>query len=257
MVPSARQTEVPETVRFVNDAEVPHTDEEKRLVDETAVVTKDVINALLAVAFVANKFDEFRLVIVPVGAEIEPVTFTKPIVEVPIRPVPAVSAEIVPFVAVKAPKVAVVPETVVPQRLVAKKFVEVAELIKAVVRLAEVPQSVVAKRLVDVVLPPVAFVQVSCARFEGERTFKLVNVAFEPTTFVNDAFVAKRLVEVEFVAVAFVAIKFVTVLVPAVSETTLRSLMIPDAAESVVKVAFVPTTFTLKRFVEVEFVATN
>ncbi len=59
------------------------------------------------------------------------------------------------------------------------------------------------------------------------------------------------------VVVPFVAIRLVIVLVPAVNETTVRSLMTPEAAERVVKVALVPTTLTLKRLVEVAFVATN
>ena len=163
-----------------------------------------------------------------------------------------VRAVMVPFAAVTAPKVAVVPETVVPQRFMAKKFVEVAELTNAVVKLAEVPQSVVAKRLVEVVFVPVALVHVRFESVDGESTVRLVNVALVPTMLV-----AKRLVEVLLVVVPFVAIRLVIVLVPAVNETTARSLMTPEAAESVVKVALVPTIFTLKRLVEVAFVATN
>lgn len=251
---------------------VPHTDEEKRFVDVEAPDTKEVTKAfvdvvevktpfvankrvavalvvvlLVTVALVEKKLVELALVVVPFvavkrvkfasGANKVPVTLIKPNVEVPTRPEPIATIEKVAFVKL---------------RFVPPSVLIVAEFINAVVKLAEVPQSVVAKRLVEVVLVPVALVQVRFERVDGERTFKLVNVALVPTMLV-----AKRLVEVLLVVVLFIAIRLVTVDVPAVNETTARSLMTPEAAERVVKVAFVPTTFTLKRLVEVAFVATN
>lgn len=91
MVPSARQTCWPATRRFVNEAFVPQTLEEKRLVDETAPVISEVIKPFVAVAFVRKPFVAKRFVVVtlvavafvvtrpaiePVAAEIPPETFT-------------------------------------------------------------------------------------------------------------------------------------------------------------------------------------
>lgn len=59
--------------------------------------------------------------------------------------------------------------------------------------------------MVEVVLTPVAFVQIISVKDEGERTERLVNVALAPTRFV-----AKKLVLVLLVVVALVAKKFTT-----------------------------------------------
>lgn len=94
------------------------------------------------------------------------------------------------------------------------------------------------------VFVPVAFVQVSSARFEGERTLKLVNVAFVPVRFVTKPFVVVLLV-----SVALVAIKS-----PVVMVVALRFVVAKVVSVKAPPVAFVKVRFVIAPFVEFKFV---
>lgn len=77
---------VPETIKFVNDAEVPQTLEEKKFDDDTEPVTSEVMKALVVVpfvstAFVAKRFVEVTFVavaLVVIRPAIEPVAALNP-----------------------------------------------------------------------------------------------------------------------------------------------------------------------------------
>lgn len=105
--------------------------------------------------------------------------------------------------------------------------------------------------MVEVVFVPVALVQTRLESVDGERTFKLVKVAFEAVTLVKLPFVAKALVAVVLVKtlfkakrlspVAFVNKRFVTV--PFVIAPFVAAKFVANKLEEVVlvPVAFVQT----------------
>ena len=89
--------------------------------------------------------------------------------------------------------------------------------------------------MVDVVLVPVALVQMISVNDEGESTERLVNVALVPTRLV-----AKKLVLVAFVVVALVAKKFTIVpLVPIrfVAKKFVEVVLVPVALVQTIELA--------------------
>ena len=114
-------------------------------------------------------------------------------------PDPAVSAVMFPVLAVNEPEARVPMEPEFAKSWVVEATPEAYRLVVE----AEPKMAEVAKRFVEVVLVPVALVQV---RFETASAPERVRFANEP--FVAERFVVKRFVVVAEVPVAFTKVKF-------------------------------------------------
>lgn len=111
--------------------------------------------------------------------------------------------------------------------------------------------------MVEVVFVPVAFVQTMLESVEGERTFKLVKVAFVAVRFVKAPLVAKALVAVVLVKTLLVAKRFAPVAFVKRRLVTEPFVAAKFVAKRLVEVVLVPVAFVQTSEAVVAFVITT